>query len=389
MRIFISTGEASGDAYGAALVRELREAVEAETTLCIEAAGGSRLRVAGAHIVCDTSTWGAIGIAQSLKVLPRALQGIRKIRDALSAGKPGLFVPIDFGYMNVKLAKFAKARGWKVLYFIPPGSWRKDRQGDDLPKVCDEIVTPFFWSAELLRKMGARAHCFGHPAKQLVKRREKELIESGHEDRVNLAILPGSRSAEIDLLLPLLADVVRDDKHVVEFAVAPNFCAEDLRARWLKLVPNRTGDLFTEGDTYGVLYRARAAIVCSGTATLEAALCVCPHVVVYKVGPLMEMQARAMGIKGQFISQPNILLGKAAVPELIQQEATAVAIRSKLDSLLAESDERRKQIWDFMELDSLCGPDDAITQTAMLARSMLEASASAVAQVDSAVGSLA
>lgn len=387
MRVFLSTGEASGDAYGAALIREMRNRVTSPDSLQFEVAGGKRLRETGAKVVADSSTWGAMGIAQSLRILPRAWKGVLAIRRALATGTPGLFVPIDFGFLNIRLARFAKRKGWKVLYFIPPGSWRRDRQGQDLPRVCDEIVTPFFWSAETLKRMGAHAHCFGHPGKQLVREREKELLSTGHEDRLTIAVLPGSRHAEIDVLLPIIAAALKGEKRLAEFAVAPTFSPEELRARWLKLLPERAGDMFTSDDTYGVLYRARAGIICSGTATLEAALCVCPHVVVYRVGKLLEWQLRSAGFKEEFISQPNILLGKAAVPELIQEGATPERIREYLDKLLAESEERRQQIWSFMELDSLLGPPDAIGHTADLALTMLVAMGKAVTRIEASSGS--
>lgn len=370
MRVFLSAGEASGDAYAAALVREMRSHAQ-DADLRFEGIGGRRSREAGVSLAADSSTWGVIGIAQALKVFPRCWAGLRDAKRALSGGEPGLFVPIDFGFFNCKLARFAKGKGWKVLYFIPPGSWRRDRQGQDLPKICDEIVTPFYWSCDLLRKMGAKAHCFGHPARQLVKEREEELIKAGQEDRLNVAVLPGSRASELDLLLPVIAEALKDESRTAEFAVAPNFSAEALKAKWLKLRPERTRDLFTENDTYGVLYRARAAIVCSGTATLEAALCVCPHIVLYRVSPGVALQAKLAGLKFEFISQPNILLGKAAVPELIQENATAANVRKHLDKLLTEGDERRQQIWSFMELDKFLGPTDAITHTACVALGML------------------
>src|SRR6185436_20412403 len=110
-----------------------------------------------------------------------------------------------------------------------------------------------------------------------------------------------------------------------EFAVASSLDVDALRAKWKAFAPKRD-DLFTTGETYGVLRRARAAIVCSGTATLEAALCRCPHVVVYKVSKAVELQAKIARLKVPLIAQPNILLEKMVVPELIQRGATPEAI---------------------------------------------------------------
>lgn len=333
----------------------------------VQAVGGRLLRAAGAQIVADSSDWGAIGIAESLKVYPRARAGLRKAQRALAAGKPGVFVPIDYGYMNIGLARLAKQLGWKVVYFSPPGAWRKDKQGADLPSVTDAIVTPFSWSAEILNRMGGNALWYGHPIKQMIgeslgaENDERQATNDG----VGVAVLPGSRKSEIELILPLFAAVVRDLPEPVEVAVASTLDLEDIKRRWREVAPNRA-DTFTVGDTYGVLRRARAALVCSGTATLEAALCGCPHVVAYKVSKLVELQARLIRFKVTHIAQPNILLDRTIVPEFIQRAATSEAVRGALRDLLDDGAKREAQLQAFQELDELLGPDDAIDRTAAL-----------------------
>lgn len=364
MRIFFSAGEASGDAYGAAILETL---LLRFGHLKVQAVGGRQLRTAGAQIVADSSNWGAIGIAESLKVYPRARAGLRKAQQALAAGKPGVFVPIDYGYMNIGLARLAKQLGWKVVYFSPPGAWRRDKQGADLPNVADAIVTPFSWSAEILNRMGGNAHWFGHPIKQMIgssQGPENDERRTTNDSR-SIAVLPGSRPSEIDLILPLFAEVVRDLPELVEVAVAPALDLEDIQRRWKAVAPNRA-DTFTVGETYGVLRRARAALVCSGTATLEAALCGCPHVVAYKVSKLVELQARLIRFKVTHIAQPNILLNRTIVPEFIQHAATPSAIRAALRELLDEPLARERQLSAFQELDEILGPDDAIDRTAAL-----------------------
>lgn len=362
MRLFLSAGEASGDAYGAALVSALGPV----DGLRIEAIGGPKLRAAGARLVADSTRWGAIGIAQSLRVVPRLLRSYYRAKRTVGSGVPGLLVPIDFGYMNLRLARHAKNRGWRVLYFIPPGSWRRDRQGGDLPALTDAIVTPFPWSEEMLAAMGANAHFFGHPLKQMVAAAP---AHSGPRETV--AVLPGSRDDEVARNLPVIAGAVRGLDASLEFAVAASIGADAMRTAWRRAAPSRSGDRFTEGDTYGVLKRARAGIVCSGTATLEAALCRCPMVVVYRVGPLAVLEAKLVRLTFDFISQPNILLQRAALPELIQDAATSENVRAALLPLLAESVERAAQLAAFEELDALLGPADAITRTADLLREML------------------
>jgi lipid-A-disaccharide synthase len=363
VRVFFSAGEASGDAYAAALLRKVAERVPG---LEFQGIGGRRLREAAAEVVSDSSNWGAIGVVQVLKRLPGILGGYYRAKQSLAAGHPGLFVPIDFGYANLRLARHAKNHGWKVLYFVPPGSWRKDRQGKDLPALTDAIVSPFPWAAEMLREMGANAHFFGHPIKQMI-REANEKWEPG--PRVGIALLPGSRLQEIERHMGLLAGALKDRREAASFGVAPSIDPDRLRRTWHKLAPDRREDAFSE-DVYRVLCGAKAGAICSGTASLEAALCRCPCVVFYRLSKATEMEARIVRPKFEFISLPNILMGREIVPELAHFDATSEHIGRHLDSLLDDEELRRRQLADFDELDDLLGPSVALDKTADLVAEM-------------------
>lgn len=356
MRWFISAGEASGDAYGAALVREVRSrGLEPK----IEAIGGRLLTREGVDIVADSTRWGAISIGQSILVGTRVLRGFLRAKQRLATGEPGVFLPIDFGFMNIRLARFAKAQGWKVLYFVPPGSWRKDRQGADLPAISDVVVTPFSWSADILNGMGAKAHWFGHPVRALATTPPETQAREG------IAVLPGSRHHEIVHNLPAIAAAAKDWPRV-EFAVAATLNVDELRRDWERL-SGRKDDLFTTDDVHGVLCRARTAVVCSGTATLQAVVAGTPMVVMYRLGKWAEVEATLLGFKKRvkFISLPNIFLDRELVPELIQNDASPEAIRDwvrKLD----DGPERTKQIAGFAAIQEMLGPPDAIHKTGEL-----------------------
>lgn len=366
MRVFFSAGEASGDAYGAALLTEMRrQGFNGEAA----AVGGRRLASAGARMVANSSRWGAVGILESLKKVLPVYLGYLGAKRELSAGAPGLCVPIDFGYVNVRLARHARRAGWKVLYFSPPGAWRRDRQGKDLPFVADEIVTPFPWSAEILRSMGASAHFFGHPLKQMIRER---LASVPAQDRRGIAVLPGSRLHEIAQNLPIIAAALEDCTEPVEFGIAPSLDAGELRALWESL-SSRRSDAFCADDVYGALARARVAIVCSGTATLEAALCRCPMVVMYRFGRLAEVELRMRRVRPKYISLPNILLDREVVPELIQQAAVPDRLTAEMNRLLADGPVRAQQLGAFEELDQELGDSDAVTRAAELAIRLLSA----------------
>ncbi|MBA3726107.1 MAG: hypothetical protein H0W86_06555 [Armatimonadetes bacterium] len=361
-RVLISAGEASGDAVGAELVKEMRrQGFNGE----VFAVGARKLEQAGAQLIADSSTWGALGVYQALKMAPKLLIGARGVSKWLESKVPDLVIAIDFGYMNVRLCRKAKKLASKVLYFMPPGSWRKDRQGSDLAHVADKIATPFSWSADLLRKAGANVEWVGHPAVQMAG-------EACDGERDVLAILPGSRKHEIELNLPVFARAVAllgemAAKPVI--VAAPNADSGMLGRLWNKHCPTKAE--VSRAGPYETLKRSRAAIICTGTATLEAAVCRTPMVAAYVLDPLMILEAKLIRLKVDFIALPNILLEKHAVPELYHPNASPETIAIETSKLLRDSAERQAQLDDFEEIVKILGPNDAITRTAKMALELI------------------
>lgn len=364
--LFISTGEASGDAIGAALIEKLSEI--APDDFAIAAIGGAKIqetryRHQAPIQVADSSSWGAISIVQSLKLVPKALAAFWGARSTLEAMAElhgtGVFVPIDFGFFNMKLAKKAKQMGWKVLYFMPPGSWQRGRPKSKLSGIADIIVGPFPWNANDYASIGIDCRYFGHPL--------KELLAAGDElpeRRAGIALLPGSRKHEIVEILPALAQIDFGDNPVT-IALAPNLNLNRIKAAWKKLGGRDKGVEFVSGRTREVIAGAAAAVVCSGTATLECALLKTPMVVVYKVSAAMQAEARLVGFRmPEFISLPNIILRRRAVPELLQDGCTRATIGSELNGILGPSEHRIAQLEAFDEISDALGGTDAITKTA-------------------------
>ena len=370
MTVFISAGEASGDAYGAALVSELRRLSAGQIDIEVLAIGGKRLASVCDELLADTSKWGAISVSETLKIVPRVLSKSPSI--AMRLRRPGntaaLAIPIDFGFFNVRFAKYAKRCGWKVLAFVPPGSWRRNRQASWAPTIYDGVSTPFSWSAEILTRMGTpNVHWFGHPLKQLLRDR---IAAAGQVARSNqIALMPGSRNHELKLNLPLMASSLPDVPG--EFALAAGTDQAAFLRRWKALAPNRN-DRVTVGDSASVLLRSRAAIVCSGTATLEAALCGCPMTVVYATSRAMHLEMKLLRLKRpKYVALPNILLDRMLVEEFVGYDALPENVRPNLEGLLEDGPVRQAQLDGFAELAAELGPDDAITQTARLALEML------------------
>jgi lipid-A-disaccharide synthase len=377
--VCVSAGEASGDAYAARLIQAIQdEWCEIPGLPALEFGGlaGTRTQKLGVNLIQNTSQWGAMGITQAARIFLRVLGSLLRAKRFLSGNPPGLFVPIDFGYANIKLARHAKKTGWKVLYFVPPGSWRRDRQGRDLPYVTDAIATPFDWSERILKHAGCNVFWFGHPIKQLIAEERQIVANKCLRSETLLAILPGSRDHELEANLPLIAKAIEGIDCPLEFVLAPSFNPAVFKQAWKRLSSREA--TFTIGQAANVLLRARAAIVCSGTATLEAALCGCPMVVIYELPKILkaEMKIRYFQ-RPKFISLPNIMLDRKAVPEYVEMNGIPPeVVRQQLQLLLPDGEAREAQLEAFEELDQLLGPDDAIDRTARLAMSMLREIAS-------------
>lgn len=358
-RLFLSAGEASGDAYAEALVKAIRKQDDAYT---FEGVGGPLLRAQGVTLHADSSKWGAISITESVKIAIRLIQTYLKLKKALITPSPGIFIPIDFGFVNIRLCRHAKKHGWKVLYFVPPSSWRRDRQGGDLPSVTDAIVTPFPWSRDLLMKAGANVFWFGHPLLDLM-----DVTLSETHSRQGIAVLPGSRKHEIREHLPVLAEGLPPEEKAT-FAIAPNVNLEELKAKWRELAPSRTEDVFEVGNTMGVLLKSERAVVCSGTATLQAAVAHTPTVLIYKVSKVMQVEAALLGFgkKVKFVGLPNLLLDRMIVPELVGLDCEAEGIRHWLDLLRDDQGIVAAQLEGFKNLDEVLGERGAIEKTANL-----------------------
>jgi lipid-A-disaccharide synthase len=316
-------------------------------------------------LVGDSSEWGAISITESLRKVPVVIRTFYRVKRALKKGTPGVFVPIDFGYMNIRLARHAKNHGWKVLYFVPPGSWRKDKQGKDLPAITDAIVTPFAWSAELLNQMGAKAFWFGHPLLELI-------TQGGQLVRRGIAVLPGSRDQELRELIPVFAEALKGE--AVTLALAPATDAAQIAGEWKRLAGVQPEII--QGDAARALQGAELALVCSGTATLEAAICGTPMVVAYRVSKAVQREAKLIRFKiPRRISLPNILLDEDPdpVPELVHDRCTPEAIRREVAKLRADPDRQREA---FARLVPILGERHAISWTADLIRQMVGREAS-------------
>lgn len=360
----LCAGEPSGDAYAAAVLPLLQTETPAFSS--VYGIAGRAVFDPNFRRLGDSSQWGAISIVESLRTYPKVLPAYYALKRALRAGPPGVFLPIDFGYANIRLARHAKNCGWQVVYWVPPGSWRRDRQGRDLAAVTDAIVTPFPWSRDLLRAQGANVEFFGHPILQFLR----DVPRLPVDERTTLALLPGSRAHELEQMLPLMAATLArlQFRAPLEFALAPGTDARRVETIWRS--HGGADATFTVGATREVLGRARAALVCSGTATLESILSGAGTVVAYQLSPMARREAKLIRMKRpRFIALPNIILDEAVVPEFVNDEATPEVLAGALQTQWENPSPQRAA---ESRIRETLGPDDAIDQTARYLREFAE-----------------
>ncbi|MBI1817176.1 MAG: lipid-A-disaccharide synthase [Deltaproteobacteria bacterium] len=340
-RVLLVAGEASGDLHAAALVLALRKL---DTTIEVSGVGGQHLRAAGMQILVDTAHVATMGFTETFGTLGRLLSTYRRLLRFLDEHKPRVVILVDYPEFNMLLARAAKRRGIRVFYFIGPQvwAWRRGRVRKIVERI-DRMAVVFPFEPELYNVNGRSvAEFVGHPLLDRVRvtaSRAETLARHGLDPtKRTLALLPGSRKKEVrHLLAPSIAAAQRliaEDGWQAIVALAPTVSVDELRATLGRDVPIPVA----VDDTYNVVAAADAALVTSGTATLETVLLGCPMVIMYRVSPVTFAVARRL-VHLDYIGMPNIILGRAVFPELLQRAVTPDALVAAVRGLAARHEE--------------------------------------------------
>lgn len=375
--IAISAGESSGDLNGAHLVAAL---ARIDPDLRFWGAGGPQMRAAGVDISVDTAGSGTIGIAETIKAAPPIFAKYFRMRSMLLHKRPDLFIPIDFGAFNIRLAQIAHANGIRVVYYFPPSSWRrKPRNAAKLLACGGKVVTPFPWSAEMLVDAGVDARFVGHPLLDIVKpscSREEFRREIGLDESLKtIALLPGSRSHEIRDHLPRLlgcAQILHRQLGGVQFVIAAAWGAEAMRRQIARSRNNGDHPVVkvVEGRAYDCMAASDLLITASGTATLEAAILGIPMIIIYRGSPLMRLEFLfRKSILEEFIGMPNIVADRGVCPELINEDVTPEKLADIAQSLLTDEDRLNRMRHELGDVRSRLGTTGAVERAA---RAVLE-----------------
>jgi lipid-A-disaccharide synthase len=360
--IFISAGEASGEHYGAMLIDELRNQLAAHRRkVNFVGMGGSRMVDAGLQQIVRSEDMAVMGITEVVRHLPRIYREYRKLKTAIRAHRPDIAILIDFPDIHFKLAEEFHRLGIPVIFFVSPQLWAwKKHRIKLVQKYVDKMLVIFPFEEHFYREHGVEVEFVGHPLADLPLpeiSREQFARECGlNPSRSWIGLLPGSRAKEIGDNLPQMLAAARiltlrgprgaGSRKEFEYIIpqAPTLNAS--QRKMLAGVVKHHGDglpVQLVDDARATLLHARASIVASGTATVEAALIGNPFVVVYRVSPLTYEIARHV-VKVPFIAMANLIAGKMVVPELIQNAFTAGNIVRQIEPLLPDGPLRQSMM---------------------------------------------
>jgi lipid-A-disaccharide synthase len=325
LRVMISCGEPSGDLYAGALAREIRGI---DPGVELTGFGGAHLRGAGAALVADFEGLSVTGLLEVARVLPRTYAIYKRLVAEVQANRPDVLVAIDFPDFNFRLARAVRALGVPVVYYISPQlwAWRPGRM-KTMRRIADKVLVIFPFEEQIYRDAGVPVQWVGHPLLDVStppQPREAFLRRHGLDpSRPVVALLPGSRRNEVRAILPGVTDAAR---LIAQSLAGTQF----LLAR----TPHLPDELFApitaaaalhvaivEGAADDVLATADAAIVASGTVTVQAALHECPMVVVYRLSPLTYRLGRPF-VQVDTFAMANLVAGRKIVTELIQDDFT-------------------------------------------------------------------
>jgi lipid-A-disaccharide synthase len=360
-KIYIISGERSGDLHASNLVHALNSL---NSSIQFRGMGGEYSRVAGVDLKVDYSEVALMGFLEVVLGFRKVLKYLNLVKTDLLAFRPDALILVDYGGFNMKIAAFAKQNGIPVHYYIPPKVWAwNQNRALKLNEITDQIYSILPFEPEFFAKFGMKVHYVGNPLLDEIRKfKPHDFFFQKNELSYQpiIALLPGSRKQELDAMLDRMIRLVREFPNA-QFVVAgvdslPASVYDSARKAGLKVVFNQTYDL---------LSHATAAVVTSGTATLETVLFRVPQIVVYRTSFISYQIAKRL-IRVPFISLPNLIAGKEVVKELIQDDFTIENLREELNRIFTNVIHKGKMLHGYDLIQDKIGQGSASETTAKL-----------------------
>ena len=377
MKYYLIAGERSGDTHAAHLLRELRQQDPAAD---FRYWGGDQMQAQGGHLVHHYRELAVMGLWETATSLLKFRRYLRECQQDILAYRPDVLVLVDYGGFNMRMAAWAKAQGIKVFYYISPKIWAWNQsRSEQIKAFVDRMFVILPFEEEFYQRFDYKVDYIGNPTADEVADfvpNPNFMAQHGLDPaRPIIAVLPGSRKQEIEEMLHEMLAVLPAFQDY-QFVVA---AVSNLDRAYYQHF-ERNGIKLVMDQAYDLLSRARAALVTSGTATLETALFNVPQVVCYRTSALTYMVGKAL-IKVPYISLVNLIVGREVVPEFIQSKFTARYLLDELKRLLTDEPYRVRQQAGYAELRQKLGQHSAARQAAVLMVKYLQEGVPAAAAV--------
>jgi lipid-A-disaccharide synthase len=359
MRYFIIAGEQSGDLHGSNLVRGLFEADNQAEIFCW---GGDLMESAGATLLVHYREMAFMGFISVLKNLGAISKNLNLCKEHIAGYRPDVVIFIDYPGFNLRMAEFAKNAGFKTFWYISPKLWAwNEGRVKKIKEFVDRMYIIFPFEVDFYKKHGMTVEYFGNPLIDETERRISSFSSKadisrylGIDDKPVIALLAGSRKHEIEQVLPEMLKMVQ---HLPDYQFVLAGVKNIPDELYTNIIGNEPVSLIKD-RTYEILYVAQAALVTSGTATLEAALHGTPQVVCYK-GDFLSMIIAWIVIRVKYISLVNLIMASEVVKELIQYDLKENIILTELKAILPGGEKREKILSDYKVLKNVLGPAGA------------------------------
>lgn len=367
MKYYIIAGEASGDLHASNLMKELKKKDSSAEFRCW---GGDLMQGQGGEIVKhyrDLAFMGFIEVALNIRTI---LGNIKFCKKDIISNKPDALILVDYPGFNLRIAEFAHQNGIKVFYYISPQiwAWKKSRV-HKIKRFVDRMVVILPFEKDFYARYDYDVDFVGHPLLDMIDSLPKNDAnefhqENGLSEKPIVALLPGSRKQEIKIMLSVMLTVVKDFPEY-QFVIAG---APSQEGSLYESIIGRTNVKLIEGQTHKLLQNSYAALVTSGTATLETALFEVPEVVCYKGSFISYQIARRVVDQTiiRFISLVNLIMDREVVKELIQKNFNTTNLRKELSRILSDEKSRSQMSQDFKELKQKLGGAGASEKTAKI-----------------------
>lgn len=365
-QIFISTGEISGDLYGAELAKEILQ-INPEINLI--GLGSNKMKAAGVEIIEDLSFYSGVGIIENIRAITPSIKIYNKIKKLFSVKKPELIVLIDNQGLNIKICKLARKLNIKIVYFIGPQEWLWGI-GNNWKKIINNIDILFtifkqeydFYKNKNDESINNKIKYLGHPLKELIEKKNKNEIkkELDFKEEIVIGLMPGSRLNEIKSLLPIFIDFSNKIKNkntriiLIINDIWINFTKDNYKLDNI--------DVFTENSSI-YMQSCDLILAASGTVTLEAVLLKIPIISCYKISKLSYNIAKII-LKTKYTTLPNIILNKKVIPELLQNDVNVNTIIIEYENILKNGNYIKEFEINCNEIKKELEPDNTIKNIA-------------------------